>query len=395
MWRLVRARTFVLVATIIAVGVAGLWLGLSYVQEPATEVEALAATKGKRSDKKADKPRGDDKREISNEQRAQLIARGHVWREPNVAVQNASLKGTTLDEVTCKFKVTDLGGTTPKFDCELESGEEIRVKYGNGPEVPAEAAATRLLKALGFGADDITLVRRLRCFGCPEEPFSMMKAVEITQAEMLYKQVVNFKDYEDFEWVAVERKLNAYPVETEKLEGWSFFELDTVDPKQGGAPREHVDALRLMAVLLAHWDNKSENQRLVCLSPEWIEGTPCAEPFLLMQDVGATFGPSKLDLAAWQQTPMWHDRATCTVSMSGLPFGGATFGQARITEPGRQFFARLAARLSEQQLTDLFTHARFAEKRGIFAPPGTVADWVRAFVAKVDAVSEGPRCPAA
>ena len=29
--------------------------------------------------------------------------------------------------------------------------------------------------------------------------------------------------------------------------------------------RADLDALRLLARVLAHWDNKSENQRLVCL----------------------------------------------------------------------------------------------------------------------------------
>src|SRR5699024_11163738 len=120
--------------------------------------------------------------------------------QPQVPIGRASLAGRTLDELSCKFKVTDLGGTTPKFDCVLESGEQIRIKYGNGPEVPAEATATRLIRALGFGADEITLVRRLRCYGCPKEPFSVMKAVEITRSDSLYKGVVDFSEAEEFEW---------------------------------------------------------------------------------------------------------------------------------------------------------------------------------------------------
>ena len=55
----------------------------------------------------------------------------------------------------------------------------------------------------------------------------------------------------------------------------------------GGAPRAHVDALRLLAVFLAHWDNKAENQRLVCLSPTWTKGKPCPQPFLMLQDLGS------------------------------------------------------------------------------------------------------------
>jgi hypothetical protein len=70
----------------------------------------------------------------------------------------------------CHFQLSDLGGTTPKFRCALDDGSEVRVKYGFGSEIPAEAAATRLLAVLGFGADRVTLVERLRCYGCPREP---------------------------------------------------------------------------------------------------------------------------------------------------------------------------------------------------------------------------------
>jgi len=90
------------------------------------------------------------------------------------------------------------------------------------------------------------------------------------------------------------------------------------------------DALRLMAVLLAHWDNKDDNQRLVCLSQIAPTGTRCDEPFLLLQDVGATFGPNKLDLEEWEHAPVWHDRATCMLSMQQLPYHGGTFEPVRV-----------------------------------------------------------------
>ena len=338
-------------------------------------------------------PLSTDKRVVTDEERADLLQRAQIWRKPETPISRAAFDGHNLAELSCKFKIDELGGTTPKFDCELESGEEVRIKYGNGPEALAETAATRLLRALGFGADHVTLVRKLRCYGCPKEPFSVMKAVEITRSDPVFQRLVNYDSYEEFEWVALERKMNARPVETKKLEGWSFFELDTVQTDRGGAPRAHVDGLRLMAVLLAHWDNKSENQRLVCLSQDWPEDMPCERPFLLLQDVGATFGPTKLDLDAWTQVPMWEDRASCMISMKNLPFEGATFGHAAISEAGRQFIGGLLAQLSEEQVTALFANARFAEKRGMVMPVAPVAEWVRVFMQKVRAVTDGPACP--
>jgi hypothetical protein len=388
-----RARYALFVALAAAAVALGLWLMLAPENEPTTV--SAAAPSHPTTSAKADKPLSDDDRKVPDEERAAAIARAQVWREPSVPISQASFAGANLEEVSCRFKVSDVGGTTPKFDCDLQSGEEIRIKYGNGPEVPAETAATRLLAALGFGADSVTLVRRLRCYGCPEEPFSVLKAVELTHAASVYEKLVDRAEYEDFEWVALERKLNARPLETEQVEGWSFVELDAIDEGAGGAPRAHVDALRIVAMLLAHWDNKPENQRIVCLSQEWPEGTPCREPFLMLQDVGATFGPVKMDFEGWRDLSIWDDRAACTISMRNLPFQGATFGQATITEAGRRFAVRLLSQLSEAQLTDLFRYARFGETRGLFTPVAQVSDWVDAFRAKIVALSEGPPCPEA
>jgi hypothetical protein len=249
------------------------------------------------------------------------------------------------------------------------------------------------LSALGFGADTVTLVQRLRCHGCPNEPFVTAKLVEATGAQPLYERVSDPDDVEEFEWVTVEQKFPARPIQAERQKGWGFFELDSVDPSKGGAPRAHVDALRLIAVFLAHWDNKSENQRLVCVSDPWPAGTPCAEPFLMLQDVGSTFGPNRVDLDSWKTSKIWDDRAACRVSMTDLPYGGATFGPTRISERGRRFLAKLLGGLSDAQLTDLFTAARFDQPRTAFTRTSPVSAWVSVFKQRVRAISDGPACP--
>ena len=174
-----------------------------------------------------------------------------------------------------------------------------------------------------------------------------------------------------------------------------MFELDKVDAAKGGAPRGHVDALRLLAVFLAHWDNKSKNQRLVCLSQEdWKDGERCEQPFLLLQDVGATFGPSKVDLEEWKAAKIWEDRATCRASMADLPYDGATFAPVHISEAGRRQLAGMLARLSDPQVTDLFTAGRFDQPVGLFNRRSAIADWVAVFKAKVREITEGPACRA-
>jgi len=331
----------------------------------------------------------------SNDERNDAVARAQVWRAPSVPIGRASLgpDPNAHRSLECRFKLTDLGGTTPKFHCLLDRGTEIRAKYGRGEEIPAEAAATRLLKALGFGADTVALVERLRCYGCPRAPFTTLKIVEATKARHVYERVIDHDKYQEFEWTAVEEKFDAPAIETPDQEGWAFWELDMIDPSKGGAPRAHIDALRLMALFLAHWDNKAANQRLVCLSRAWRAGMRCREPFLLLHDVGSTFGPTRVDLDGWVRAPLWQDRATCTVSMRSLPYGGGTFGMARISEAGRRFLTTRLNQLSDAQIADLFSGARFDKQEGLLTTARPVSEWVGVFKARVKALTDGPRCP--
>lgn len=336
-------------------------------------------------------------KKVSEKERDELLSRGQVWQAaaPPIESIDFAKTGESIPSLNCRFLVTELGGTTPKFDCNLENGELIRVKYGKTGEVPAEVATTRLLRALGFGADSVTYVERLRCYGCPEEPFSVMKAVEITQAEALYKKMMlRYDDYEEFAWAALERRFDGRAIETDNIAGWAMFELDKVNESKGGAPPAHVDALRLFSVFVAHWDNKSDNQRLVCLSQDdWKDGERCQRPFLLLQDVGATFGPSKVDLDAWKKAPIWEDRRRCLTTMRQLPFNGATYGQAVISEHGRRFLADKLVKLSDRQLVDLFTTARFDDAIGLFRRSSAITDWVDAFKERVRQIAEGSPCP--
>ncbi|HEX7281215.1 MAG TPA: hypothetical protein VF239_04110 [Vicinamibacterales bacterium] len=336
-------------------------------------------------------------KKVSEAERADAISRALVWTQPETPIAKARLDSDPRhpESIECTFAVTEVGGTAPKFDCILENGERIRVKYGRTPEIPSEVAVSRLLHALGFGADDVMLVPKLRCYGCPAEPFLTMRTLGLAGAHELYGKVMNKGSYKDFEWVAVERKHWGRAIETEQLEGWAFFELDLIDEKKGGAPKAHVDALRLLAVMIAHWDNKSENQRLVCLSEkDWPEGGKCSRPLAMLQDVGSSFGPRKVDLPKWEEQPIWSDRASCTTTMDGLPYKGATFKPVRITERGRKHLASLLQQLSDQQISALFAGARFDQAKGMVGfSASPVSEWTRVFKKKVQQIADGPACP--
>jgi hypothetical protein len=359
---------------------------------PATvaEVKAEASTDGTAID--ADRTRT---------RRATALASAQVWHEPHVPIREADLRNNpagsflATDEVACRFSLAPVSGTTPKFYCELPGGERLKIKYGAGnPELHAEVAATRLLAALGFGADQMFVVRKVRCAGCPTFPFQSLRCLDRTGFKAAcFPGGIDESQVVDFEVAVVERKRPGRVIETVEDQGWAWFELDRIDQAHGGASRAEVDAFRLMAVFLAHWDNKAANQRLIC-PPEFDrdDGT-CVQPLAIMQDLGATFGPMKIDLHNWRQGQIWKDGATCTVSMAHLPWGGATFPERKISEEGRLMLLGLLEQLSDQQLRDLFEGSRVTSHDQFSAEARRADAWVRVFRDKVRQIREGGPCP--
>lgn len=344
-------------------------------------------------------PRKDDEalalpKDRAAELRNDAFARAQVWRPPSQPVGEADFRRnppgkdslSPAAELVCKFELRRSHGQTPKFHCVLPGGELIKVKYGHrNPEALTEVAATRLLSALGFGADRMYVVAKVRCFGCPPYP----------QPRFVWLDALFSREdrYVDFAPASVERPFPGKEIAAPGARGWSFYELDRIDPARGGASRAERDALRLMAVFLADWDNKAPNQRLVCLPGGADPGDGCREPFALMQDVGATFGPLALDLEAWRQTPVWADPATCRVSMKSLPYHGATFVDTDISEGGRRLLASELTQLRDEQVRDLFGAAGFTQFEAGPEANRDLDGWVRVFKAKVAEIADRPACP--
>lgn len=335
----------------------------------------------------------------------EALRRARVWEEPATPIEEAKLDQTadgpgsfSADEIVeCTFKPGPVSGTTPKFNCALPDGDIVKVKYGlSNPEVYTEVAATRLLAALGFPTDRMYPVARVRCAGCPADPYAQTECASKLPDGASSAGCFPAPDYtssQDFDEAVIERPLEGRRIESKKERGWKWEELKFVDAVAGGASRAEIDAMRLLAIVLAHWDNKGRNQRLICQG-ETKADADCDHPLAMVQDLGATFGPLKLNLAAWSRTKIWADAAACKVSMRGLPYGGSTFPDAYISEEGRQFLGSRLARLSAAQIRALFEGARFARYPHRRASARNVDNWVRAFQAKVRAIVDRPPCPA-
>ena len=317
--------------------------------------------------------------------RNEALRRAAVWTATNVEAADIR-RGppdpdgfTFLASVDCEYVDEPLNGHSLKFACDAGNGDIVKVKFGeaNG-EVYGEVAATRLLWALGFGADRMYPVR-VTCHGCPSR----------------FGGVSSSSDVSTFDPAVIERSMAGARFEDDP--GWSWPELELVDEEGGGAPRAHRDALKLLAVFLQHSDNKTEQQRLLCVD-EPLSPRPerCARPFLMLDDVGLTFGRANFinnnavagaNLERWSRTPVWKDASGC---VGNLPrsFTG-TLSNPPIGEEGRQFLADLLLRLSSRQIQDLFEIGRFGLRQksaGEAEGDDVIDEWVRIFNRKRDEV---------
>ena len=175
---------------------------------------------------------------------------------------------------------------------------------GTNAEVFAEVAATRLLWALGFAADRMYPVRVI-CRGCPRS---------LGGSPARTRRCCSTRP----------RSSGRCRPRVRADEAWSWKELDAVDEKPGGAPLAHRDALKLLAVFMQHTDTKPQQQRVMCMGKAGEATTgACARPFMMVSDLGLTFGRANMfnvngkwmHLVEWAATPVWKDApaawATC------------------------------------------------------------------------------------
>jgi len=327
---------------------------------------------------------------VSPKIRLAAIRRARVWAATDIPSKDIRSGPPGKDAfapnelVNCRYRDKPMGGATPKFTCVIGKDDEVKVKYGveNG-EVYAEVAATRLLWTLGFPADRMYPIR-VACQGCSTDPHAKRK--ETTQQAL-------------FDPAAIERRMKGWTIELSPDSGWAWPELDLVDEAAGGAPRAHRDALKLLAVFLQHTDNKREQQRLFCADEREPEDGECKEPWMMIDDLGLTFGRANLfnrnavgsvNFEQWSQARIWTDAAGCVGNLT--PSQSGSLEHPRIGEAGRKFLADLLLQLSDAQLRDLFDVARFPQRRTATVRAATTDEWVDAFKKKRDQIVDRT-CP--
>jgi hypothetical protein len=337
---------------------------------------------------------------VTQDDRLAMLERAQVWKATNVGamdLRNGPTGPGTFPRgqtVRCDYVEEEMNGRSPKFMCTIpgQSPDKVKVKYGvDNAEVYGEVMSTRLLWALGFGADRMYPVRVI-CRGCPP-------SIETPNVLPTGERV--------FDPAVIERKAAGWEIESRTNEGWSWPELRKVDPARGGAPLAHRDALALLAVMIQHSDSKSAQQRLICLDgptpPQKDQPQGCARPFMMIQDLGLTFGKTDflfrkvnyVNLERWASATVFDGSEGCVGNLKAPVLG--TLERPIISEAGRAFLANLLGQLGDAQLRDLFGVARVelrsespesAEGRA-----ASVDDWVAAFKKKRQEISDR-RCGA-
>ena len=118
----------------------------------------------------------------------------------------------------------------------------------------------------------------------------------------------------------------------------------------------------------------------------------CAEPFMMINDLGLTFGRANalntndgasVNFERWSKTAIWKDAGHCIGNIEQSVT--RTLDHPAIGEAGRAFLADLLMQLSDAQLYDLFDVAQFPLRSlGVnpTRPMTTVEQWVEAFKEK-------------
>lgn len=274
-----------------------------------------------------------------------------MWREPeDIASRNLFYGPGGKDHVPhgpFTFEQEDLSGSNPKFDVIDGDGVRWRVKLGD--EARPETAASRLLWAVGYFAN--------------EDYFAPVIHVEKMQHLRRGRKLVSKQD--DVHNVRLKR----HSKDEKKVGTWSWSK----DPFTG--TREWY-GLRVMMAILNNWDLKDSNNAVYQTRGEKPEDR------YFVSDLGGSFGPtglswvSKGDPAAYCASKLIKSVSAQFVDFN-VPSGPAVNTFIDFPELGRRvsllwlghhiprqdarWVGDLLARLSTAQIHDAFLAAGYSQ----------------------------------
>jgi hypothetical protein len=262
-------------------------------------------------------------------------ARPVMWKEPD-NIEGLDLfdgPGGAGDAPDLSGKFTyikrDAKGTQKKIIVKDDKGGEWIVKYG--PEARPETAATRIVWAMGYHADEDYFVKQVHIEGIKEDAVN-----------------VRFK-----------RRHNGY----KDVGNWSWESNPFVGTRE-------LDGLKVLMLVLNNWDLKTINNKIVEAHKKGAENGD--EKIYYVGDLGATFGKTG-SLARELGLPHQHgskdrpDQYARQSFVDGVDDGKVRFhykGKDRstvetISADNAKWMGTMLGRLSDKQLTDAFRAAGY------------------------------------
>lgn len=273
-----------------------------------------------------------------------------LWREPTDIASRDLFYGpggkNHVPHGTFTFKEEDMAGTNPKFDVVDDQGIRWRVKMG--PEARPETAASRLVWAVGYFAN--------------EDYF--MPALHVENMRRLHRGRNLVSPDNTVHNVRLKRHLK----DEKKIGTWSWSK----DPFTG--TREWY-GLRVLMAAMNNWDLKDTNNSVYRTREE------PAEEWYAVTDLGASFGPTGLNWMLKGSTAAYcSSRWIKTVSADFVDFNvpsgpamnyyidfpelarrlGLVWLGHHIPRKDARWMGDLLARLSPSQIHDAFRAAGYS-----------------------------------
>jgi hypothetical protein len=331
--------------------------------------------------------------QVTPEERFAYVSRAIVWEPPHIAKltaesirmgEPASLKPD--EQISCTYlrkSHKELGGLTPKFECETRDKKTYRIKYGM--KAHTTVVTSRLLWALGFGASISTPVH-VTCDGCSADPWNKPDPIQgkTTFIEAVVQEMKPGKEITITGLAEV---------------GFSWKkDLPLVSHNNGGATRAQLDALKLVAVLLQHGDSKPANQKLICRPQDYdANENVCRQPYMYIYDLGKSLGSDGLEVhplnfEKWKHQSVFKGKTACIGNLqqnAGNGSEGLTF--PRISEEGRLFLAHLLSQFisDRSRVVAMFAVAHM----DVADPRHSADDWADVFISKAQEIIHHTPCP--
>jgi hypothetical protein len=259
-----------------------------------------------------------------------------LWRDPGPIAQKDLFWGSASPDRGPRppftFIKEDTSGTKPKIDVKDAAGVQWGVKFvppnPADNEVHAEIAASRLLWALGFFAEEHYFVPEGRIEGIT----ALARAASVVGPNGEFK-VARFERPSPFE------RRGGWEVENNRFNG-----------------TKELSALKIAVMLLGGWDARVENTA--------IQNVPLpngdTEARYLFTDVGTAFGRMSGGVnkkhSRWNLQDYRGSRFIHKVVMNRLEFGDPLMGNTLVSVPieHARWFATFAAQLTPEQVRRAF-----------------------------------------